>query len=398
MKLESNYDAIVVGSGPAGTAFAKKCAKAGMKILVVDKKKEIGSPVRCGEGIAEHTEAELGIKLQPQAIGTPIEGAALWSPNYKKLVFKTPATQGYVLERKIFDKHLAMDAARAGAHFLPHTLVTSVIKKEGKPTGLRMTHMGEEVEVFANLIVSAEGMEARIARELGFSAKSTLYDVDTCFEYEMVNVPCEGLIELFFSSRLAPRGYIWVFPKAGDVANVGIGIGGSVNEFSANPKMLLDKFIAENKERFGRAEPVEYKGGIISVGAPQQTVVADNAMVIGTAGHLVDPIHGGGIGLAIQSGVMASEAVVAAFSKGDYSRKQLEPYEKQVKEKMEPKLLKRLKLRKVMEKLNDDDWNNVFKEINPQDVDKILNGEYKPVAAKILLKHPTLIKVLGALV
>ncbi|MGB9576864.1 MAG: geranylgeranyl reductase family protein [Candidatus Norongarragalinales archaeon] len=394
LTLESSYDAVVIGAGPAGSAFAKKCAKEGMSVLVIEKKKEIGSPVRCGEGIAEHTEDELGIKLKPQAIGSPIDGAALYSPNHKKLVFKTPATQGYVLERKIFDKHLAIEAGRAGAHFLPHTLVDSVIEKNGKPGGVKVTHMGEQMEFHASLVVSAEGMEARIARQLGFDAKASLYDVDTCFEYEMVNVECERLIELFFSNRLAPRGYVWVFPKGSDVANVGIGIGGSSG---ANPKALLDQFISENKQRFGKAEPVEFKGGVISVGAPLDHLVADNAMVVGTAAHQVDPIHGGGIGLAIQAGSFAADAAIAAFRKSDFSRKQLASYEKEFNEKVAPKLAKRLKLRKVMEKLSDDDWNHIFNELSPEDVQKILDGEFKPVAAKVVLKRPTLLKVLTAL-
>ena len=394
MRIQTEYDAIVLGAGPGGSTFGKKAAAAGMKVLVLDKKKEIGTPVRCGEGIAEHSEADLGIKVLPNAVASTIEGARVFSPNGKTIRLKTPNTRGYVLERKLFDKHLAMDAVRAGAHVLPHTLAISLLKKDGKPAGVKAVHMGEEIEFRAPLVVSAEGMEAKIAREAGFDAKATLYDVDTCFEYEMAGVPCQPYIDLYFSSRLAPRGYVWVFPKGKDVANVGIGIGGNAGQ---NPKALLDQFIHEHPELFSKAQPVEYKGGIISVGAPINEFVKDNFLVIGTAAHQVDPIHGGGIGLAIQAGNMAAESAVEAFKKGDYSKKNMAAYEDKWRKQVGPKLAKRLMLRKVLEKLSDDDWNHVVGSINEADLDKVLAGDYKPVVAKVLITRPTLLKVLGVL-
>ncbi|MEW5955868.1 MAG: NAD(P)/FAD-dependent oxidoreductase [Candidatus Micrarchaeota archaeon] len=394
MRIQTEYDAIVLGAGPGGSAFGKKAAEAGMKVLVLDKKKEIGTPVRCGEGVAEHTEADLGIKVLPNAIASKIAGARVFAPNGKSLRLKTAGTHGYVLERKLFDKHLAMDAARAGAHVLPHALAISLLKKDGKPAGAKVLHMGEEIEFHAPLIVSAEGMEAKIAREAGFDAKAVLYDVDTCFEYEMAGVPCEPFIDLYFSTRVANRGYCWVFPKGTDVANVGIGIGGNTNQ---NPKAQLDLFISEHPELFRRAQPVEYKGGLISVGAPISEFVKDNFMVIGTAAHQVDPIHGGGIGLAIEAGNMAAEAASEAFAKGDFSKKNLLPYEEKWRKQTGPKLAKRLLLRKVLEKLSDDDWNHIVGGINEADLDKVLAGNYKPVVAKVLLTRPTLLKVLSAL-
>jgi len=395
LRLQTEYDAIVLGAGPAGSTFGKKAAQAGMKVLLLDKKKEIGTPVRCGEGVAEHSEAELGIKVLPSAIASKIVGARVFAPNGKSLCLKTAATHGYVLERKLFDKHLAMDAVRAGAHVLPHALALSLLKKEGRPSGVKVLHMGEEIEFHAPLIVSAEGMEARIAREAGFDAKATLYDVDTCFEYEMAGVSCEPYIDLYFSTRVANRGYVWIFPKGKDVANVGIGIGGSVGQ---NPKAQLDLFIAEHPELFKRAQPVEYKGGLISVGAPINEFVKDNFMVIGTAAHQVDPIHGGGIGLAIEAGNMAAEAAAEAFSKGDYSKKKLFSYEEKWRKQRGPKLAKRLVLRKVLEKMSDDDWNYLINSINDADLEKVLAGDFKPVVAKVVLGRPTLLKVLSALV
>ncbi len=391
--MKKDYDAVVVGAGPAGSVFARTAAAKGLDVLVVDKKKDLGTPVRCGEGLDAKYFREFDLPLVPGAQPFEINGAALYGPKRQKIVLRTAMTKGFVLERKIFDKHLAIQAIRKGAHFLPKTLATGLIKEEGKIAGVKAIHDGVELEFHASLIVSAEGMEAKIAREAGFPALATLYDTDTCYEYEMANVECEDLIEIYFGNEIAPRGYVWVFPKGKDVANVGIGVGAATG---ANPKELLDRFIA-SETRFKSAEPIEVKGGLISVGAPIREFVKDNFMVIGTAAHQVDPIHGGGIGLAVEAGFIAGNVAAEAVEQKNFSKNFLAKYEREWREREGAKLEKRLKLRHVIEKLNDDDLNHIFNEVNEADVDALLRGEYKSVVAKVLLKRPSMLKIVSAL-
>ncbi|OIO27589.1 digeranylgeranylglycerophospholipid reductase [Candidatus Micrarchaeota archaeon CG_4_10_14_0_2_um_filter_60_11] len=389
-----DFDAIVIGAGPAGSAFAGRAAKGGMRVAVIEKKKDLGTPVRCGEGIGGHWFESLGLKIE-SGVGYAIEGAAVYAPDGRELVVKNDETTGFVVERKIFDKQLAIAAARKGAHFYPKTMATGLVKEAGRIAGVSVQRDGEAFEMRAPLVVSAEGMEAKIAREAGFNCQANLYDVDSCYEYEMAGIAgCHRLIELYFGNKIAPRGYVWVFPKGDDVANVGIGVGGSMG---ADPKRLLDDFIAKNP-RFKKAEPIEVKGGVISVGAPIDSFVKDGFMVVGTAAHQVDPIHGGGIALAIEAGEMAGDAALAAFEKQDYSARTLKKYEDDWRAAEGQKLSKRLKLRKVIEQLNDDDFNHIFKEIGDSDMLKVLDSDFKPVVAKILLKRPSLLKVLMSLV
>src|SRR2546430_13442753 len=54
--MPSPYDVIVVGSGPAGGTAARYAARRGLKVLLVDKRKEIGVPVQCGEYVAHNEE------------------------------------------------------------------------------------------------------------------------------------------------------------------------------------------------------------------------------------------------------------------------------------------------------------------------------------------------------
>ncbi|MEM3422167.1 MAG: NAD(P)/FAD-dependent oxidoreductase [Candidatus Bilamarchaeaceae archaeon] len=402
--MKTNYDAIVIGGGPAGSTFARLVAAEGMEVLVIDKRKEIGVPVRCGEGLGAREVIAQGLELPKRCISTEIVGAKVVAPNGKEIIWKDKTTTGWVLERKLFDKWLCELAIEKGAEVRTYTRATELIKKDGKIIGLKVVQWGNnEQEIYAPLIVSAEGMEARIAKQAGFDTTHRLYDVDTCYQYEMKPYDHENLIELYFGNKVAPRGYVWIFPKADRRANVGIGIGGNLTNGNKNgipgadPKILLDKFI-ENHPTLKDASTLVDFGGVISVGAPLNEFVKDNFMVIGTAAKQVDPIHGGGIALAMETSVMAAEVALKAHKKRDYSAQALKEYEKKWFPSLGKKMEKRLMLRKVLEKLNDDDLDYIFNAITPTDLNDVMEGRFAGPVAKVLAGRPQLLKILSVLV
>ncbi|MBN2477784.1 NAD(P)/FAD-dependent oxidoreductase [Candidatus Micrarchaeota archaeon] len=403
--MNYDYDAIVIGGGPAGSTFSRVAAKNGMNVLIIDKRREIGVPVRCGEGLGARELVKEGLEIPRSAYSTEILGAKVVAPNGKEIIWKDEETKGYMLERKFFDKWLCELAVDGGAKVLTYTRAVDIIKDNGKVGGVRVVHGAEEpYEIRAPMVVSAEGMEAHIARKMGFDTVHKPYDVDTCYQYEMKPYEHENLIELYFGNDIAPRGYVWIFPKADKKANVGLGIGGNVLNGTkrggmkgSDPKTLLDNFI-ENNSQLKDASRLEDFGGVISVGSPLNEFVKDNFMVIGTAAKQVDPIHGGGIALAMESGMMAGQVVADAYSKKDYSSKNLKPYENEWKEGPGKKVHKRLLLRKVVEKLNDDDLNYIFSQISDQDLNKVMKSNFAPAVAKVVAGRPQLVKVLSALI
>ena len=385
---------IVVGAGPGGSFAAKTAAREGASVLLIDRRKELGAPVRCGEGLGSHWLKELGLKLSPNAISSEISGSVLYSPDLKRSVrIQNPETRGYVVDRKVFDKDLASDAGRAGAEVMVKTEVYDVMKENGEVCGVKANCMGEKVELTSKVLIAADGGESTVARRAGINSTATLYDTDFGVEFEMVNVECEDLIEIYFSKSAAPRGYVWVFPKGKDVANVGVGIGGLEK---GNAIDYLEKFIKGNK-RFNGAQTVAIKGGLIPVGEPLKQLVADRFMVIGTAAHQVDPIHGGGMALAMEAGGIAGEVAAKCALQGNVDKEHLFEYDRRWRKKAEPKLMRRLRLRKVLEKLNDDDFDAIFRHLTDKDLDDLIKGDYKPVVKKVLIKRPQLLKVLSAL-
>lgn len=397
------YDVIVIGGGPAGSSFARVAAGAGLDVLIIDKRKEIGVPVRCGEGLGEREIIAQNLELPKGVYSTEILGAKIVAPNGKAIIWKGEETHGWVLERKFFDKWLCELAIDKGATVHTYTRAIDFVKEDGKLTGLVVSQNGSEpYEISAPLIISAEGMEALMARKAGFKTVHALYDVDTCYQYEMKPYDHENLIELYFGS-IFNRGYLWIFPKANKKANVGVGIGGHVTNGDKNgikgadPKAVLDQFIASHPQLKSSSKLCDF-GGVISVGAPLNEFVKDNIMVIGTAAKQVDPIHGGGIALAMEAGIMAANVAIKAHEKKDYSKDVLYEYEKMWKETTGKKMEKRLLLRKVLEKCNDDDLNHIFGAITAQDLRNVLEGKFAGPVAKVLAGRPQLLKVLGALI
>jgi len=403
--MKYDHDVIVIGGGPSGSTFARIAASEGMDVLIVDKRKEIGVPVRCGEGLGAREVISQGLELPKKCISAEIVGAKVVSPAGKEIIWKDKQTTGWVLERKFFDKWLCELAVDKGAKVKTYTRATELIMEQGKISGVKLSHGGRDsYDARAPLIVSAEGMESFMARAAGFKTVHSLYDVDTCYQYEMKPYDHENLIELYFGNELAPRGYCWIFPKSDRKANVGIGIGGNLTNWKKNggidgadPKILLDRFIANHPQLKDSSTLIDF-GGVISVGAPIDGFVKDNFMVIGTAAKQVDPIHGGGIAIAMETAILAAKTAVAAHNKKDFSSQSLMPYEKEWKDTLGKKMAKRLLLRKVLEKLNDDDLNHIFNSITEADLNATMEGKFAGSVAKILAGRPQLLKVLGALI
>ena len=114
--MKSEYDVIVVGGGPAGSLAARTAAQQGLDVLLIEKRQEIGDPIRCAEGVGKVGLAEF-MDPDPKWICADIKEARIYSPDGTciELTEKMAGNEvGYVLERKIFDRAVAKTAARGG--------------------------------------------------------------------------------------------------------------------------------------------------------------------------------------------------------------------------------------------------------------------------------------------
>ena len=388
------FDVIIVGAGPAGLYTSEKLATQGLNVLCVDKKQEIGVPKRCGEGLGLNWMNKLGIEPNKRWAVQEIAGAALYIPSGKKMELRFPEAAGFVIERRIFEKELACKAAKAGAKIRVKSNVLDLKRADGKVNVYIRGPKGDE-EYSADLIIAADGVETQTARKLGVNTVNKLKDIDSGYQYEMSNIDFDNpdMISLWFGTDIAPRGYVWIFPKGKNHANVGVGIGGS-EEKSA--KYYLDKWIA-TQPGLDMGSIIEVNAGAIPVGGFLKDMTADNLMIIGDAAHQVNPIHGGGMGIAMGAGLIAAEIAKTAFDKKDFSHEFLQEYNKVWYEKSGNRLMKILKMRYMIENLTNQDFNILGEALTGKDIVLMTQGNLLGSAAMItkkLIKHPKLAKLM----
>jgi len=380
-------DAIVIGAGPAGTACAKKLAEAGFSVKVYDKRPEIGSPKRCGEGLSEASQQFVG-KIPERCIAQRIKGARLYAPDGRYL--DAILTEGgFVLERKVFDKWMAEEAIKAGASVQANTFVSSLLKNDKDCyTGVKGEFMGNEFEEKARIVVCATGAESPLRNQaLGVFSKITL--IDSCIQYEMTNVDMvPDMIHIYLSGVLAPRGYVWVFPKGEHRANVGLGIVPQEKK----PGEYMQQFFKEHPE-ISKGSIIEVNAGCVPVGGMVKDMVANGFVLCGEAANHVNPIHGGGIKEAVISGQMAADVIAECLRKNDVSKKALSKYNDDWWELRGNHLKRVEKLRETLEKLSDQDLNDLVDALKPEDIIEFARGAKLSVLAKVLMRKPRLIAI-----
>jgi digeranylgeranylglycerophospholipid reductase len=399
-KNETVYDAIVVGAGPSGLAAGIELAKGKAKVLILDRKQEIGCPKRCAEGLSNRWFEIMNLKPSPNWAVQEIKGAVLYGPNGKEVKMKGNKILGYVLERKMFEKYLAIEAVKLGAKIMMKHQVVEAKRENGIVT--LKVEVNNEVEEFkGKMILACDGIDSKVARMLSLNTMNNLNDTDSGYQYEMTGITGydENCLHLYFGTEVAPRGYTWIFPKRDGTANVGIGIGAYVSaETKINAKEYLDRWI-ESQPGLKDGSIIEVNAGGIPVGGFLEKMTADNLLVAGDAGHMVDPIHGGGIGIAMEGGRLSAQVALRAIKANNFTDDFLSTYTKEWFDLRGNELKRRLKSRHLLEQLSDDDFNYLAESISMDEALAIGNGTMSKAGMAILftkklVKRPGLVKIM----
>jgi digeranylgeranylglycerophospholipid reductase len=389
--MTERYDIVVVGAGPAGSSAAMAAAKLGLRVLMVEKRAEIGSPKRCGEGLSKSALEKMGLQFENSWACRTILGASVYAPNGKKITVDYKGPEGWVIERKMFDKWLAKKAVQAGAKVLSKTGAVSLIKSGGRVSGVTLESNGKKWDVTARIVIAADGVESKLAREAGIDTTLRLVDVASGVQFEMAGVDIDpDRIELYFGNEVAPAGYAWIFPKGKNEANVGIGVRKPWAKKTALE--YLNDFV-ESHPGLKKGSIVEVNGGGIPVGGFLQDMVTDSFMVVGDAAHQVNPIHGGGIAESFVAGRIASQIASKAIKSNDCSKKALSEYNKLWWKERGESLNKLVKLREVTESLTDEELNWLAEYLSGEDLVGLARSSGLKKLAFLLMKKPRLIRL-----
>jgi len=373
---------VVVGGRVGGSTSSLFASKGGLDVLMIEKRQEIGTPVQCAEATSYKTFKTLELKPSKKYLRADINGADVHAPNGKNIRVEGSNfgfIQGCILERKIFDKELAIEAAKAGIDIMVKTNVKDLIIKDGSVCGVVAKQFGKRFDIKADIVIAADGIESAIATRAGLKNPNQVENIASCAQYEMVGIDTDpNYMQVHFGEDVAPGGYLWIFPKGDGVANVGLGIRNS----KETAYYYLNKFI----EKFD-ATPVELNIGGVPLSGPIEKTFDSGLMVVGDAAGQVDPVNGEGIENTVRCARIAGEIAVEAIEKGDTSSKYLKKYEDLWRLKLEKKFKNSFKYRKLIDKLTDDDYNALAELLEDKDLESIP----KLSILKFLKNHPHLI-------
>ena len=291
----TDWDAIVIGGGPAGSTAARYAAQGGASVLVIDGRDPIGSPLQCGELVPSNDEMrrlcpdvpdiEDLLRTPEHVISLRTNQMHLVPPSGKPLRY---SFEGLVLNRVAHDEELVELARSRGVEYLVGTRVAEINSST--------VILADGSQYNAQVIIGAGGHNDPL--------RKSHWDVDSLnipVKFVLVDGKFDDALELHFGS-VAPGGYAGVFPKQGG-ANIGLGIqrnlakGRSLNLYS--------------EEFFSR-----YQGEVIFSGAGSLPMsgtipkfVKGNHLLVGDAAGMVLPSNGAGITIAMIGGRIAGQVV-----------------------------------------------------------------------------------------
>ncbi|MDD1661433.1 MAG: NAD(P)/FAD-dependent oxidoreductase [Methanomicrobiales archaeon] len=363
--MKSRYDALIIGGGPGGAIAAGDLALAGHSVCLVEKRPAIGAPVRCAEGIGKDILAEF-IEPDDRWISAEIKGARIVAPDGVSMTLEQQmagSKVGYILDRKVFDRELVWQAASKGAEVHVKTRATGAIVESGAVKGAIIETCGRAREVRADVVIAADGVESKFARWCGIDSAVPMRELMSCAQYILTDIDIEPAVTVFYlGNKVAPEGYAWVFPKGERTANVGIGISSRRSRDGNRARDYLDRFVAAH---FPKGKTIEYIVGGVPVCRPLPCTVADGLMVVGDAARVADPMTGGGIYNAMQTGRLAAGVASKGISAGDCSRSALMAYDQAWRHSKLGKTLERnWKIKEYFITLSDEKLNAIVHSIS----------------------------------
>ncbi len=344
---------LIAGAGPGGASTSIFLAKEKINHIIIDKATFPRDKI-CGDALSGKTVGMLQritADWQQLFLGDEHKaivccGIQFIAPGNTSLDVpfqlnnagkQTPP--GFVSKRIDFDNILAGLIDRQYATLLTGTLLQDI---EETDEGLLVTILqnGEQQQIFTRMIVGAEGRGSIVAKKLaGHTMDPAHFSAGIRGYYKNVSgLHAQHYIELHFLQEFQP-GYLWIFPLADGVANVGVGmLSKNIAAKKINLKQMMADAIATHpnlKNRFSNAVqdgPIEGWG--LPLGSKKRNLSGNRFLLTGDAASLIDPFTGEGIGNAMVSGLVTSRIIKKALDANNFSEQFLAQYDEEIYKKL----------------------------------------------------------------
>lgn len=314
-------EVLVIGAGPAGSACARVLAQAGVDVLLIDQAAP-GRDKVCGDGLipdAHAALARLGVLDQVMARAQRAEHVGCVGPRGGRI--EVPGTLA-VLPRRELDALLLRAAQDAGARLLAPARFESPIEDEaGRVAGARVKVEGEELEVRAQWVVLATGAVPKALTAAGLCERHTPSGIALRGYVRAPSLVGQiKALEVVWCKAVQP-GYGWIFPAPDGCFNIGVGVtdshsavGGKGAKKELNLRAIFDAFC----EHYEPAARLMREGELVGElkGAPLRCTLEGarwtrpGLLVTGEAAGSTYSFTGEGIGKAMETGMLAADAVL----------------------------------------------------------------------------------------
>ncbi len=336
----------IIGAGPSGSHAAKLLAEQGHQVRVFEEHPCIGKPVQCTGIVTKPFQDIMGTDDQSFVINK-IDTIRIFAPNSNSIEFKFKHAD-WIIDRTKFDQTLAKRAQDAGATYYTqhHFLGFKKKKLGGMDVQIKDTAHKRTLEVETDILIGADGPSSSVAKSAGILGKREyFFGVQPIIEFENDNA-----IEVY----PAKTGFCWVTPIGKNKAKAGIAAHQNAN---SQLKAFMTKRFGESYQKI----IIETEGGLVPVFNPKQKVEKDNVYLIGDASSAAKATTAGGI---IQ-GLLCAQALADSFS-------QKKSYQKLWQERLGKEMDMHLRIRKMLNKFTDKDYNNIVEMLKNKKTKNIL--------------------------
>ncbi len=209
------HDVIIVGGGPVGSQVARKLAVAGYKVMVLERKQNVGEKVCCTGIIGQ--ECAKSFTVDDDVILRKVSGASLFSPSRNSIRLWREETQACILDRIAFDIAMAKRAQKKGAEYILDSVVRDITIEKDRVV-IEASHQGKGVNFEARAAVIAAGFNSRLTEKLGLGNVGD-FVIGAQSEVETTGV---DEVEVYFGNEIAPGFFGWLVPTSPRTARAGL--------------------------------------------------------------------------------------------------------------------------------------------------------------------------------
>ena len=341
------YDAIVIGGSISGLFCAREIAQQGHTVLVIEEDYEIGTPEHCGGLVSISGLEELGVIPIRRTLEHFIEKAKIFAPNETSFFINSKKQKVAEINRRELDKQIAYQAQKKGAEIKVKTSFQEFTEK-----GVRT----KEGNIDCKIVVDARGVSSLIQKNREGILASAQYEI-------FADWIKKGVVEVYFDQEKYPGFFAWVIPSSDGRGKVGVA-GKGINSADAIEKFLLQK---------GGFSIIRKIFAPIWVNGPIENFVVGKIVIVGDAAGQSKPTTAGGIYSCGMGGILAGRAI-AKFLENNHDSELL-MYQKNWMNKFGKEFEKQKIARKILERLDNDTVNKIFKNVTPEIIKEISEHE-----------------------